>query len=81
MISCSQYDHIEIVCMHRYPIILTMKSGGVVKGTALDTQRNEFREECIKLSIAGEENLIVLDQISTLEVCKDNPHFRLVSFT
>ncbi len=80
MISCSEYDYIEIVCMYRYPIKLTMKSGMAVEGMALDTQRNESREECIKVNVNGTENLVELDSISKLEVCVENPHFKEVSF-
>ena len=80
MISCNEYDYIEIVCMHRYPIKLTMKLGEVIEGVALDTQRNEAREECIKVDVSGTEELIVLDNISRLEVGVENPHFQAVSF-
>ena len=80
MISCSDYDYIEIVCMHRYPIKLTLRSGEQVEGVALDTQRNQDKEECIKLSVSGQEQLVVLTVITELEVCVDNPHFKQKSF-
>ena len=76
MISCSDYDYIEIVCMHRYPVKLTLHSGEQVEGVALDTQRNQEKDECIKLSVVGQEQLVVLTEIAELEVCVDNPHFR-----
>lgn len=41
MISCEQYDYIEIVCLYHYPIELTMKSGERINGVALDTKRND----------------------------------------
>lgn len=78
MISCEKYDYIEIACMHRYPVRLTMKSGTVLTGVALDTSRDESRRECIVLD---SKELVVLDEISTLEVCVDNPHFDRVSFS
>lgn len=80
MISCNDYDYIEIVCMHRYPIKLTMKSGGQLMCVALDTKRNEAKEECIKVGVEGREELVVLTEISELEVCVDNPHFQYISF-
>lgn len=76
MISCSDYDYIEIVCMHRYPVKLTLHSGEQIEGVALDTQRNQDKDECIKLSIAAQEQLVVLTGIAELEVCVDNPHFK-----
>jgi len=80
VISCSEYDYIEIVCMYRYPIKLTMKSGEVVEGVAVNTKRNNAREECILVSIDSGQNLIVLDEIAKLEVCVENPHFEEISF-
>ena len=80
MISCSEYDYIEIVCMYRYPIKLTMKSGEVVEGVAVNTKRNNAREECILFNIDSAQRLIVLDEIAKLEVCVENPHFEEISF-
>lgn len=81
MISCSDYDYIEIVCMHRYPVRLTLKSGVSIEGNALDTARNESKQECIKISVSGVEQLVVLDELTLLEVLVDNPHFSHKQFT
>lgn len=80
MISCSDYDYIEIVCLFNYPIQLKLKNGDIITGTALDTTRNDAREECIKLSVAGKDTLVVLDSIAKLRVTVDNPHFVEVVF-
>jgi Rho-binding antiterminator len=66
--------------MYGYPIKLEMKSGAVIECTALDTQCNDAREECIKVEIADVESLVILDDIAKLEVCVENPHFQVVSF-
>ena len=81
MISCEQHDYIEIVCTYKYPIKLTMKSAVVIKCVALDTCLDENRLECIKVGIDGVDNLVVLDDISLLEVCVSNPHFSSVTFS
>ncbi len=81
MISCENYDYVEIVCMFRYPIKVYLKSGNHFQGVALDTQRNYDKEECIKMrGENGESELIVLDSILKLEVCVKNPHFNEVYF-
>lgn len=80
MISCNQYDYIEIVCLYRYPITLQLKSGKHIECQALDTKRNDAREECIEVMINEEKQLIVLDEIAELKVRVDNPHFDHVSF-
>jgi Rho-binding antiterminator len=80
MISCQQYDYIEIACLYHYPVALTLKSGSIIKGIALDTARNEARQECIKIQTQESDSLIVLDDIATLEVSVANPHFERVTF-
>lgn len=80
MISCNQHDYIEIVCMYHYPVRLTMKSGAVIQGIAQDTQRNDNRDECIKITADGHEHLIVLSELIQLDVCVENPHVNSVVF-
>ena len=80
MISCHQYDYIEIVCLYHYPVKLTLKSGQIIEGIALDTARNDDREECIKLDDKGVAVYIVLSDITLLSVDVENPHIKQVSF-
>ncbi|MGY2575416.1 Rho-binding antiterminator [Vibrio sp. C8] len=80
MISCGNYDYIEIVCLFKYPIEITLKSGDVVSGKSLDTVKNNLGEECIKLFIQDSELLVVLDSIAKMKVTMDNPHFQEVAF-
>lgn len=81
MIRCSEYDYIEIVCMHRYPIRMLTKIGQVIDCIALDTLHNDDREECIKIKINELESYVVLNTIASLEVCIKNPHFEKIYFT
>lgn len=76
MISCDQHDYIEIVCTFKYPIKLTLLSGTIIEGIAKDTQLNDLREECIKVTLDRLDQLTVLDTIALLEVCIENPHFK-----
>lgn len=80
MISCDQHDYIELVCMYQYPVRLTTKSDHVIQGTALDTNRNEQGDECIKLQAAGSEKLVALNDLKKLEVTEDNPHVQVIHF-
>ena len=81
MLTCDQHDYIEIACLFRYSIKLTLKSGEVIEGTALDTALNEHQDECIKVAVNGSEPLVVLTELSLLEVSVDNPYFQSVSFS
>lgn len=80
MISCSQYDYIEIVCTYKYPIRVTKKSGDSIECIAIDTCINSERVECIKVTQSGTEIEIVLNDICKLEVRVENPHFSRVCF-
>ncbi|MFY8272905.1 Rho-binding antiterminator [Pseudoalteromonas sp. SSDWG2] len=80
MISCSQYDYVEIVCLFQYPIEIQLSCGDFVVGRALDTQQNAAKEECIKISTDQGDVLVVLDSIATLKVTVKNPHFDEVAF-
>ena len=81
MVTCDQTDYIEIACMFRYPVRLTLKSGAAIECTALDTARNESREECIKVLIKDNEQLVTLDDLAKMQVLVENPHFLEVSFS
>ena len=80
MISCNLHDYIEIVCLYRYPVSLTLKSGEIVTGTARDTAWKADREECIKIESEQRELLVILDTISSMRVTTENPHIDYVSF-
>ena len=80
MISCHQYDFIEIACMHHLSIELILKNGDVVFGVATDTKRNANRDECIVVNVNSELQLIVLNTISVLKALTHNPYFDNVNF-
>ncbi len=81
MLSCEHYDTIEIACMYRYPVELTLKSGVQINGIAIDTARNENKQECLRLQTGNGELLVVLDDLLKLLVTVDNPHVTQVEFT
>lgn len=80
MISCDLHDYIEIACMFRYPVRVTLKQGQVLEGVAVDTQRNAQREECLQLQQTNGLTLVVLTDMAVMEACVDNPHFQRVAF-
>jgi Rho-binding antiterminator len=80
MISCSEYDVIELVCLYNYPIELTLKCGVVIAGVALDTKRNQSGQECLKIGVDKGIELVLLDQIAQLKVKVKNPHINRIRF-
>tara|TARA_R110000868_G_scaffold142465_1_gene359869 strand:- start:50171 stop:50416 length:246 start_codon:yes stop_codon:yes gene_type:complete len=81
VINCNQHDYIEIACLYQLTIKLTLRSGDHIKGIAIDTQRNTAKEECIKIKVGTDHQLIVLDDISTMQALIANPHFDTISFS
>lgn len=77
---CEQHDYIELVCTYRYPLKLILHSGERIECIALDTQYDQARRECMKVSVAGEDRLIILDDMASLEVCVSNPHVTKLTF-
>lgn len=57
-----------------------MKIGGIIEGIALDTLRNESREECMKINVNGVDTFVELDTVSKLEVSIENPYFTDIFF-
>lgn len=80
MISCNLHDTIEIVCMYRYPVLLTLKSGEEVTGTAVDTGINAERQEYIKIAVDDRERAVLLETVSSMQVTTENPHINKVCF-
>ena len=78
--SCEQHDYIEIACLYRYPITLTLVSDEHICGIALDTARNEQRQECIKLLVDNTEKLVPLANLASMKATVPNPHFDRVAF-
>ncbi|MEZ8141125.1 transcriptional antiterminator [Enterovibrio norvegicus FF-162] len=81
LIKCEEYDYVEIVCLFHYPIKLVLKSGEVVEGIAQDTARNGDKQECIAMNVNSKTVLVLLDQVLTLDVLIDNPHFKHITFS
>jgi len=80
MLTCHQYDYIEIVCMYHYPVKISLKSGDIIEGVAVDTVRDQNKQECIKIDNNGQELVIVLDHMASLLVMIDNPHLQQINF-
>lgn len=80
MIACHLYDNIEIACLYRFPVKLLMRDGERRKGEAVDTDYNQDRQECLSLKTHHGERLVVLKDISRMEVLVDNPHFMALDF-
>lgn len=80
MISCPQYDYVEIACMYKIPLQIVMRDGTVLTGIALDTKINSRQEECLILKTDSSEEVVVLSSIKELQTMIQNPHFDRMEF-
>ncbi|MCY9802765.1 Rho-binding antiterminator [Vibrio scophthalmi] len=80
MISCQQYDYLEIACLYHFLVRITLKDQSVYEGIARDTRYNEHHQECLLIEIKQEEILLPTELMLSLQALTDNPHFSLIEF-
>ena len=81
MIDCNTYDFVEIACMYNMALTITAIDGTQESGSAMTTQINSQRQECLVLEAdKGNTVLLILEQIKTMTANQANPHFRQVNF-
>jgi len=80
MISCQEYDYIEIACLYQLPVKLCLTDGSEIEGIAQDTVRNEDKQECISLKTSTGLQIVVLDQLNAMEATRPNSYFERVHF-
>jgi Rho-binding antiterminator len=71
VIACDIHDHIEIICMRRYPVILHLLDSAQVPGVARDI-RSAAQQEYLLLDQKGVNIEVPLLQIERLEVLAAN---------
>jgi Rho-binding antiterminator len=80
MISCPQYDYIEIACLYKFPLEIQLINGTTLIGVAFDTKINQEGQECLILKCEHEEQLVIMKDIKTLKATMNNPHFNVIEF-
>lgn len=85
MLKCSDYDHLELICLYKYPVELSLKPSSTthdntIQGTATDIAYNDDRKECIKIVDDETSHLVVIEDITRLKVTVENPHVRELIF-
>ncbi|MGP8308814.1 Rho-binding antiterminator [Vibrio sp. YIC-376] len=80
MVTCNQYDFIEIACMFQLPVEITLKNGEIHQGRAFDTGFDMQRQECLFLDVDGEHIAFPTENLLAMRALKANPHFTEVTF-
>lgn len=67
IVACDLHDHVEIICMRRYPVLIHQLNGSTIHGIARDT-RSTAQEEFLVLDKDEQKVEIPLLQIERIEV-------------
>ncbi|MDA0120306.1 Rho-binding antiterminator [Vibrio sp. T11.5] len=81
MISCNQYDYIEIACLYHIPVRLVVESGQIVEGKAKTTRYDEHRRESIVIDSSAGEVDVPTESLVSMTALVANPHFNEIFFT
>ena len=74
VLACDLHDHIEIICMRRYPVVVHQLDGTEQRGIAHDT-RSTAQQEFLLLQQQDNRVEIPLLQIERIKVLDANaPH-------
>lgn len=80
-IDCNKHDYIEIACMYRYKLVITLKSGRTIKANAITTQTKATKIEYFV--VENEESIfeIPMTELAKLETVSDSASFKTISFS
>lgn len=54
ILACDLHDHVEIICMRRYPVLIHQLDGNMIQGIARDIRTNA-RQECLLVDQDGQQ--------------------------
>ncbi|MEQ2354044.1 Rho-binding antiterminator [Pseudoalteromonas piscicida] len=79
MLSCQQYDYIELACLKRLEVTIEMKGGEVVRGNCKNTAIVDA-QECLVLERENQTVTVILAEIASISADNDNPYFTTLRF-
>jgi len=83
MLACHLHDYIELICLHRYTVLLTLNNGQYITGVFHNTGFSDtpIKQEVIYGKLKnGHEIEVILTDIKSIEVLNENAQFSIVHF-
>ena len=82
LINCHLHDCIEIACLYRFRVALTLIDGSGIHGRAMTTRTGTDKREYLVISPSAQpdEQLVELARIKRMQALDTNPHFDTVEF-
>lgn len=80
--NCDLHDYLEIACMYKIQVSITLTGGRQYKGTPITTKINAEKEECLEfLPVSSNEQMCIpLYMLETMKALTHNIHFNVVTF-
>jgi Rho-binding antiterminator len=79
VISCELHDFVEVACMYKYQLRLTLKNGEVIEGKAVDILSVNQQERLV-VDDSGEKKQVDLMVLAKMQVLTPNAKFSEVVF-
>ncbi len=74
-LDCDVVDNLELACMHRFELVVTMNAGETFQGKAKNLSSNDKHQECLILETHGGDKSIVLADAKKARALTDNDYF------
>ena len=78
MIKCDVHDYVEIACLYKIEVLLTLLSGEEITGVASTTSINSDKQELLVIIQGDDTKAVVLETIKNMQALTSNPHFSSV---
>ena len=80
MITCQQYDYIEIACLYHLAIKLIFTDGKTICGIAQDISYNQNKQQCLLLHQQTGVASIEISTLKSMQALTANTHFSVINF-
>ncbi|MDT8406145.1 MAG: Rho-binding antiterminator [Methylococcales bacterium] len=76
VIDCHLHDYLEVACVYRYQVRVTLKNGRTLTGTACDLVSEQGQE----FLLLDSQTRVALLELTTLDVLTPGAQFETVRF-
>ena len=83
ILACHLYDYIEVICLYRYAVLITLINGQQINGVFNTTgfTATPIKQEVIYgKQINGVDIEVILTDIKSIKVLNENAQFSIVHF-
>ena len=82
-LACELHDYIEVMCLYRYSVLITLNSGQHINGVFSTTGLTDtpIKQEVVRGKLVnGDDIEVILTEIESIKVLNENAQFSIVHF-